>query len=167
MGFDAWWLFWICTVVLVMAASPQTPLKLISPWSRIYAPMNWVRISSGYGLSLVRRQAITWTSAALLSIKPLATHVCEIWIKIKKIIHEDSVQNDIYEMAILMLQLPLLLCICTSWYGIQGDIYWTHIMRFICHINSNSENNGSIYELDLNPGLNSVIKISHLKLLLS
>ena len=33
---------------------------------RIYASVNWVSISSGNGLSPVRRQAITWTIAVAL-----------------------------------------------------------------------------------------------------
>ena len=32
----------------------------------MYTPVNWVIIGSGSGLSPVRRQAITWTNAALL-----------------------------------------------------------------------------------------------------
>ena len=44
--------------------------------------MNWVNIGSGNGLSPVRRQAITWTNADLLSIGPLGTNFREIWIEI-------------------------------------------------------------------------------------
>ena len=44
--------------------------------------MNWVSIGSGNGLSLVRRQAITWTNDGLLSIGLLETNVSEIWIGI-------------------------------------------------------------------------------------
>ena len=40
-------------------------------------------IGSGNGLSPVRRQAITWTNAFLLSIRPLRTNFSEIWIKIQ------------------------------------------------------------------------------------
>ena len=40
--------------------------ELISRWWRIYPSMNWVSISLP-----VRRQAITWTNADLLSIGPL------------------------------------------------------------------------------------------------
>ena len=39
-------------------------------------------IASGNGLSPVRHQAITWTHADLLSIRPLETNFSEIWIKI-------------------------------------------------------------------------------------
>ena len=35
------------------------------------------------GLSPIRRQAITWTNAVLLSIRPLGTNFNEIWIKIQ------------------------------------------------------------------------------------
>ena len=42
--------------------------------------MNWVIIGSGNVLSPVRRQAITWTNADLLSITPLGTNFGEILI---------------------------------------------------------------------------------------
>ena len=45
--------------------------------------MNWVIIGSGNGLSPVRRQAITWTNADLLSIRPLGTNFSVIRIKIQ------------------------------------------------------------------------------------
>ena len=44
--------------------------------------MNWVSIDSGNGLSPVRRQAITWTNADLVSIEMLGTNFSEISIKI-------------------------------------------------------------------------------------
>ena len=42
-----------------------------------------VSISSGIGLSPVRRQAITWTNVHLLSIGPVGTNCSEIQIKIQ------------------------------------------------------------------------------------
>ena len=48
----------------------------------IYASMNWVNIDSDNGLSLVRRKAITWTNAELLSIGSLGTNLSEIQIEI-------------------------------------------------------------------------------------
>ena len=42
------------------------------------------QIGSGNGLSPVRRQAITWTNADLLSIGPLETNYSETQIKIQK-----------------------------------------------------------------------------------
>ena len=48
----------------------------------MYASVNWVSIGSGNGLSPVRRQAITGTSARLLSIGPLGTEFTEIQIEI-------------------------------------------------------------------------------------
>ena len=45
--------------------------------------MNWVNIGSGNGLSPVRRQAITWTNADLLPIRPLGINFSEIQIKIQ------------------------------------------------------------------------------------
>ena len=56
--------------------------QLISPWCRIYVSVNWVSIGSDNGLSPVRRQAIAWTTAHLLSIGPLETNFSEIIIKI-------------------------------------------------------------------------------------
>ena len=44
----------------------------------IYASVNWVSISSGNGLSPVRRQAITWTYVGLLWIGLLGTNFSEI-----------------------------------------------------------------------------------------
>ena len=44
--------------------------------------MNWVIIGLGDGLSLVRRQGITWSSAGLLSIALLETYFSEICIGI-------------------------------------------------------------------------------------
>ena len=40
--------------------------------------VNWVNISSGNGLSPVRRQAITWTDAGSLSIGRLGANFIEI-----------------------------------------------------------------------------------------
>ena len=50
---------------------------------RICASVNWVSIGSGHGLSPVRRQAITWTNKAALSIGPLGTNFSKIPIEIK------------------------------------------------------------------------------------
>ena len=47
--------------------------------------INWVGVSSGNGLSPVRRQAMTWTKADLLSTGPLTTNFCEIQIKIQSV----------------------------------------------------------------------------------
>ena len=54
----------------------------LTRWRR-YASVNWIDIGSGNGLSPVRRQAITWANALLLSIRPMGTIFCEIWIKIQ------------------------------------------------------------------------------------
>ena len=45
--------------------------------------MNWVSIGSDNGLLPIRRQAIIWTNAGLLSIGPLGTNFSEILIKIQ------------------------------------------------------------------------------------
>ena len=44
--------------------------------------MNWVNIGSDNGLSIGRRQAIIWTNAGILLIRPLWTHFNEILIEI-------------------------------------------------------------------------------------
>ena len=62
--------------------SLQVAYKLISPWCRIFASVNWVHIGSGNGLSPVRGQAITWTNADLLSVELPGTNFSEIWIGI-------------------------------------------------------------------------------------
>ena len=61
--------------------------------------MTWVSIASDNGLSPVRRQAITWTNAGLLSIGPLERNVCEIRIKYKSFIQENAVDNVVCEVA--------------------------------------------------------------------
>ena len=53
-----------------------------TPWYRIYASVNRVSISSDNGLSPIRRQAITWTNAGVLSIWQLGTDFNEIRIGI-------------------------------------------------------------------------------------
>ena len=54
---------------------------IISLEYRIYALVNYVSIGSGNGVWPVRRQAITWTNVALLSIRPLDTKFSDIWNK--------------------------------------------------------------------------------------
>ena len=56
---------------------------VISPQCRISASVSWVSIGSGNGLLPIQRQAITWTSADLLSIGLLGTNFSEIWIAIE------------------------------------------------------------------------------------
>ena len=53
-------------------------LKIIYPWCRIYASVNWISIGSGNGLSPVQRQVITCTNAGLLSIRYLGIYLSEI-----------------------------------------------------------------------------------------
>ena len=59
----------------------------LSPVLNMYGSVNWVSIGSGHGLSPVRRQAITWTNADLLSNGPIVTDFSEIELKINKKIH--------------------------------------------------------------------------------
>ena len=56
--------------------------QLISTEWRICALVNWVIIGTCNGLSPVRRQAITWTNAGLISIGPLGTNFSKILIGI-------------------------------------------------------------------------------------
>ena len=58
-------------------------IYLISPGSPIYASVTCVSIDSCNGLSPIRRQAITWTNADLLSTK----------IKTQFSIHENAFEN--------------------------------------------------------------------------
>ena len=51
--------------------------------SRIYASLNWVIIGSNNGLSPGWRQAIIWTNALILSIRPHGTYLNEILFKIQ------------------------------------------------------------------------------------
>ena len=55
--------------------------------------MNWVIIGSGNGLSPIRYQAITWTSAGLLSIGLLGTNCSEIWIGILSFSLKNAFRN--------------------------------------------------------------------------
>ena len=78
-------------------------LKLISPLCRIYATVNWVSIGSDNGLSPVRRQAITWTNADLLSIGPFRTNFSEVWIKNTKLfIQENAFEKVVWKMAAIL-----------------------------------------------------------------
>ena len=66
----------------------RTRIQLISPWWRIYALVNWVRIGSDNGLSPIRHQAIIKTNAGLLSFgedgrQQLFHFTGEIWYDIK------------------------------------------------------------------------------------
>ena len=49
----------------------------------MYVSVNRVSIGSANGLLPIRRQAIIWTNAGLLSIGPLGTNFSEILIKIQ------------------------------------------------------------------------------------
>ena len=50
---------------------------------RVYASVNWVIIGSGNGLLPLRRQAIVWINAGILSIRSFGTNFGEILIKIQ------------------------------------------------------------------------------------
>ena len=57
-------------------------VKLIESEWRIYASPTWNSISSGSGLLPVRRQAIIWTNAEILLIRPFGTSVNRILLVI-------------------------------------------------------------------------------------
>ena len=77
----------ICvTVIQFVLVNTWTHLgvfKLISPECRIYASVNQVSLGSGNGLSPGRRQAITWTNAHVLSIRPSGIKFNENFIEIQ------------------------------------------------------------------------------------
>ena len=56
--------------------------ELISPLCRIYASVNRVSIGSDNGLSPIRRQAIIYTNAVVLSIGPLGAISSDFLLKI-------------------------------------------------------------------------------------
>ena len=70
----------------------------------MYGSVNCDRIASGNGLSPVRRQAITWANAALLSIGPLGINLREIRIEMKKkiVIHENAFETVVCEMDAIL-----------------------------------------------------------------
>ena len=55
----------------------------LNSWCRIYASVNWASIGWISGLSLDRRQAIIWTNAGILLIRPLGTNFSESRFKYK------------------------------------------------------------------------------------
>ena len=68
----------------------QSPFPMISacltplPKCGIYESVNRFSIGSDISLTLIRRQAIIWTNAGLLSMGSLGTNSSEILIKMKK-----------------------------------------------------------------------------------
>ena len=77
---------------------------------RIYAPVKYAIIGSGNGLSPVRRQAINWHNAGLLSIGPLGINFSEIRIKTKLFILQNAFEIVVCEMvAIFFYQVSLML----------------------------------------------------------
>ena len=78
---------------------------LISSCWCIYAPLNWVSIGSGNGLSPVWCQAITWTNADFLSTGPLGTNFSEIQIKMQNLlINENAFENVVCKMVAILLR---------------------------------------------------------------
>ena len=76
---------------------------LTSPWCRKYASVNRIGIGSDNGLSHIRRQAIIWTDAGLLSIGPLGTKFSENLIKIQFLyVYKNASENIVCEMATIL-----------------------------------------------------------------
>ena len=73
---------WVCIKKYNYDTSHWSNCINSSPPSAVYMSMNWVSIVSGNGLLPVRRQAITWTNAGLLSNRHMGTNFSEIWIRI-------------------------------------------------------------------------------------
>ena len=68
-------------------------------------------IGSDNGLSPVRRQAIIWTNAGILLIRPLGTNFSEILIGIQPFyIQENVLENVVCEMASICLGINVLKC---------------------------------------------------------
>ena len=58
---------------------------------------NLTSISSGNGLSPGRRQAIIWTNAGILLIRPLGKNFNEILIQIHIFIQENPFESDVWK----------------------------------------------------------------------
>ena len=68
------------------------------PKCLIYVSVNQVSIGSDNGFSLLRCQAIIWTSAELLAIEPLETKISEIFNRnIKRFIQENAFESIVCE----------------------------------------------------------------------
>ena len=72
---------------------------MIFPLCLIFVSVNWVSIGSGYGLSPIRYQAITWPIADLLSSGHLGTNFSEIRLENKIFIHQNVTENIACEMV--------------------------------------------------------------------
>ena len=76
---------YVLWVTWIFITNDQDREKPIYPQCRIYASMNCVSIGPDNGLSPVRRQAIIWTFAGLLTIGLLGTIFSEILSKIQNV----------------------------------------------------------------------------------
>ena len=110
-------------IVCEMAAILCRGDELTSPplWWRIYASVNRVSIGSDNGLSPIRRQAIIWTSAWLLSIEPLGTNFSEILTRIRKVsftkmhLKISSAKRRPFGPRVDELDTPLRYCMLKPW----------------------------------------------------
>ena len=82
--------------------------------------MKWDIIGSGNGLSPVRRQAIIWNNAGLLSIGPMGTNFSKIRIaNLSFFIQENAFENVVCQIGGYFVQ--------------GGDKLTTHIVAGLCH----------------------------------
>ena len=67
----------------VLAMFSTYDIKMLSNLTHLPLVLHICSIGSDNGLSPIQRQAIIWTNAGLLSIRPLRTNFSEILIKIQ------------------------------------------------------------------------------------
>ena len=78
---------------------------MLTRWARV--THIWVGdltvIDSDNGLSPGRRQAITWSNAGILLIRPLATHFSEMLIEIHTFfVQENPFEDVVWKMAAIL-----------------------------------------------------------------
>ena len=97
----------VCEMASV-SSRPQSVNTIEVEWY-IYASVKYAIINSDNGLSHVQSQAIIWTAARWLSIRPLGASFSEVWIEIqtlqfKKCISKYRLQNGGHYISASMCQ---------------------------------------------------------------
>ena len=103
------------------ATAPTHPPHKSLNSSPLYSSINRVIIGSGNGLSPGRRQAITWTNAGLLSIRPLGTNFSEIQIKV----HNFSFIIMHLKLSSVKWQPFCAFCLLIAWHS----YVWGHLVE--------------------------------------
>ena len=87
----------------------------MSPCDAIWHQWSF-RITSGNGLWPVRRRAINWTNAYLLSIRPLGIHFSGIWIHActEFFVQDNAFQNGSHFDQVLIRNLFLLIALLNA-----------------------------------------------------